>query len=68
MSSKKLLRRLPLIAQLLLGHHRATVGQANVHWLELHRDRNDWRLDDVIRFREMLPASLHWLLRDTGDE
>jgi hypothetical protein len=68
MHIEQLCRRLPLIARLVLGGYRAVVGQANVRWLELHRDRNDWEPDDIVRIREMLPTALHWLLRDGDDE
>ncbi len=68
MCTEPLRNRLPQIARLVLGGYMTAVGQANVRWLELHSDRNDWEPDDIVRIREMLPTALHWLLHDAGDE
>jgi hypothetical protein len=62
------LHRLPVIARLILGDYRNVVGTSNVSWLELRRDRDDWEPADIILLREMLPASLVWLLRDDNPD
>jgi hypothetical protein len=61
--SKQLRDRLRVIVRLILGDYRSAIGTSNAHWLELRRDRNDWKPADIILLREMLPASLLWLLR-----
>ncbi len=62
--SEHLMRRLPVIARLISGDYRSAIGTSNAYWLELRRDRNDWKPADIILLREMLPASLLWLLHD----
>ena len=61
-----LVHRLPVIVRLILGDYRSVVGTSNAGWLELRRDRNDWEPADLTVLREMLPASLLWLL--CGDD
>ena len=61
---EQLLHRLPVIVRLILGDYRSVVGTSNAGWLELRRDRKDWEPADIILLREMLPASLLWLLRN----
>ena len=63
-----LVTRFPVIARLLLGGYQDAVGQSNAGWLELRLMHSDWLPQDIVRFREMMPRSLWWLLRDAGDD
>jgi hypothetical protein len=63
-----LLRRLPVIVGLILGDYRSVIGTSNAGWAEFRRDRNDWQPTDIILLRDMLPASLLWLLRDDNPD
>jgi hypothetical protein len=50
------------VARLVLSDPHIAVGTANRNWLQQRLEHDDWQSSDAVRLREMLPASMHWLL------
>jgi hypothetical protein len=67
MPTERLLRRFPLIAQMLLACHCDTIGKANARWLRNRLMHCDWDFQDAVRMREMSPRSL-WSWLEAGGE
>jgi hypothetical protein len=50
------------VAQLIIGALPVPLDSANRAWLEARRQHNDWQDTDLVRFKEILPQPLWWLL------
>jgi hypothetical protein len=70
MSHRQLIQHFLAIAQMLLTHHRAAIGDANVKWLLRRLELGDFgdTPGDFARLREMMPAVALWLLHTDPDD